>query len=59
MTSKQLAKWLQKSLSWLEKEVKDPDFPVHYVGRSRRYDPREVLDYQAQKRRRTQLAKTG
>lgn len=58
LTSKQLAAFLQKSLSWLEKEVKTPGFPVHYVGRSRRYDPNEVLDFQRH-RRAQRLAATG
>jgi|GEM_PF-2867556 len=57
MTSQQLAGFLQKSLSWLDKQVKsDPDFPVHYVGRSRRFDPREVLAYQARKHHARQAA---
>lgn len=58
MTSKQLAAFLQKSLSWLEKELKDPAFPVHWAGRSRRFNPAEVLDYQA-KKRAARLAKTA
>ena len=52
LTSAQLRDFLQKSASWLEKEIAtDPEFPVHYVGRSRRFDHAEVLDHLAAKRR--------
>lgn len=57
MTSKQLVGFLQKSLSWLEKELRDPDFPVHYAGRSRRFNPHEVLEHQAEKRRAVRAAR--
>lgn len=59
MTSSQLCFFLQKSLSWLEKELRDPDFPVHWAGRSRRFIPAEVLDYQAKKRAARRLAQTA
>jgi hypothetical protein len=58
MTSKQLCAFLQKSASWLEKELKDCNFPVHWAGRSRRFIPTEVLAYQADKRK-ARLAKAS
>lgn len=62
LTSAQLCAFLQKSASWLEKEIAtDREFPVHYVGRSRRFDQAEVLTHQAEKRRArlAALAATG
>ena len=43
MTQAELCKWLQKSSSWIDKKIQDGELPVHYVGRSRRFDPAEVL----------------
>jgi hypothetical protein len=62
LTSAQLRTFLQKSASWLEKELAtDPEFPVHYVGRSRRFDHAEVLAHMARRRREhlAALAATG
>jgi hypothetical protein len=63
MTSLQLSDFLQKSASWLEKQVQtDPEFPVKYVGRSRRFDPAEVLAYthkRGEERRAARLAKAS
>jgi hypothetical protein len=62
LTSAQLRTFLQKSASWLEKEIAtDPEFPVHWIGRSRRFDTAEVLAHMATRRRAhlAALAATG
>ncbi|MFY3807616.1 MULTISPECIES: hypothetical protein [Bacteria] len=52
MDQPELATWLKKSMSWIDKQIQEtrdlPEgerFPVHYVGHSRRFDPREVLEH--------------
>jgi hypothetical protein len=62
LTTAQLRNFLQKSPSWLEKQIAtDPEFPVHYAGRSRRFDVTEVLAHLARRRREhlAALAATG
>ncbi|SCD45615.1 MULTISPECIES: hypothetical protein [unclassified Streptomyces] len=45
----ELARFLRKSMSWIDGQIKEAKragrvWPgLHYVGRSRRFDPREVL----------------
>ena len=50
MDQKELARFLRKSLSWIDKQIQDwardheDDWPgLIYVGRSRRFDPHAVL----------------
>ena len=50
MDQKELARFLRKSLSWIDKQIQDwardheDDWPgLIYVGRSRRFDPHVVL----------------
>lgn len=51
MDQPELARFLKKSRSWVDQQIQsDPDWPVHYAGRSRRFDPIEVLDYLDKKR---------
>ncbi|WHX19798.1 hypothetical protein QFW82_23505 [Streptomyces malaysiensis subsp. malaysiensis] len=57
MDQPELARWLKKSASWIDKQIQetkdlpeDQRFPVHYIGRSRRFDPREVLAHCDQQR---------
>ncbi|GFH36577.1 hypothetical protein [Streptomyces pacificus] len=51
-TQRQLARFLQKSMSWIDRQIQDDaEFPVHYAGRSRRFDPQEVLDYLRDRRK--------
>lgn len=50
MDQRQLAEFLRKSMSWIDKQIqeaseRDETWPgLFYVGRSRRFDPRAVLD---------------
>jgi hypothetical protein len=56
MDQSELAKFLRKSSSWIDKEIQTAheqgrDWPgLHYVGRSRRFDPHEVLKGQRKQR---------
>ncbi|MEU0087236.1 hypothetical protein [Streptomyces sp. NPDC006274] len=52
MKQPELAGFLRKSMSWIDKQIQvDPEFPVLYAGRSRRFDPQQVLDYLGSKRK--------
>lgn len=45
LDQRELAGFLRKSMSWIDRQIKDdPHWPgLIYVGRSRRFDPRAVL----------------
>ncbi|MET7679360.1 hypothetical protein [Streptomyces sp. NPDC005423] len=59
MDQRELAAFLRKSMSWIDQQIQqwalehDPADPwpgLHYVGRSRRFDPQAVLEGQRQQR---------
>lgn len=55
MNQRELADFLRKSMSWIDQQIKDhDDWPVHYAGRSRRFDPYEVLAYLGERRKAAQ-----
>lgn len=57
MDQRSLAGFLRKSGSWIDKQIQeDEDWPVHYVGRSRRFDPHEVLTYLDRRHRAAKAA---
>ena len=55
MDQKELARFLRKSLSWIDKQIQDAKergeiWPgLIYVGSSRRFDPHAVLDAMRQR----------
>lgn len=52
----EIAAFLKKSRSWVDRQIKTGALPVIYVGRSRRFNPHEVLDRLSQQRKSTQAA---
>lgn len=56
LTQKELCGFLRKSSSWVDRQVRAGDFPVIYTGRSRRFDPHQVLEHLAQQRKPQQAA---
>ncbi|MFB6943226.1 hypothetical protein ACFWGL_16970 [Streptomyces sp. NPDC060286] len=56
MDQRELAEFLRKSMSWIDKQIQEAQLAgerwpgLIYVGRSRRFDPRAVLDGMQQPR---------